>query len=316
MYLERVSSTYKISIIVPVYNVAKYLRKCIESILCQTIKEIEIILVDDGSTDGSSEICDFYAAQDNRIKIIHKNNEGLSCARNDGIEKASASYILFVDSDDWIEPQLCEITYRRAIDSNADLVLFTFSKIQQNRTMIKADPKLNLGPLSEEQALKFTVQFAPAVWLGLYRKDLFNDIRFPQWRYHEDIGTTYRLIHAANSIWFIDYALYNYRSGRQGSIISTPETRDHPDRKVMLERRIYDLCNWGYETLTWNDAMYLLIRYGCKDDGQMTLVNIINRINGYPPEYTIKRKLLLKLIRLSPTLFDAICIVCGRQRMR
>ena len=101
----------KVSVIVPIYKVKPFLRQCIDSIINQTLKDIEIILVDDGSVDGEAEICDEYAIHDKRIKVIHKNNEGLSAARNDGLDQATAPYIMFVDSDDWVEPEFCELPY-------------------------------------------------------------------------------------------------------------------------------------------------------------------------------------------------------------
>lgn len=102
----------KVSVIVPVYNVEPYLRQCLDSIVSQTLKDIEIILIDDGSTDGSGEICDEYKREDHRIRVIHKVNEGLSAARNDGIDASTAPYIMFVDGDDWVEPEFCETPCR------------------------------------------------------------------------------------------------------------------------------------------------------------------------------------------------------------
>ena len=115
----------KVSIIVPVYNISEnILRQCIESTITQTLKEIEIILVDDGSTNNSGLICDEYAKKDNRVKVIHKRNGGLSAARNTGYEKATGRWITFLDSDDWIEPKTCEETYKLGLENSADVVIF------------------------------------------------------------------------------------------------------------------------------------------------------------------------------------------------
>lgn len=303
----------KVSVIVPVYNVADYLRKCIESIIRQTLKEIEIILIDDGATDASGRICDSYAARDSRIKVIHKSNGGLSVARNAGLDAASAPYIMFVDSDDYVEPNFCELPYRRAVETGADLVLFSFCKVLPDGRISKQESKFRSGFLSEFDALRFNFQFAPAIWLGCYRRELFDGIRFPAGKYHEDTGTKHRLIHAADRIFFAADHLYYYRSGRKGSIITTPETRNHIDRREMLFRRINDLCEWGYEPLAWNDAFYLLIRYGCRGDEQKPLTHIVNGIKGYPADFDFKRKALLVVFRLSPVLFDIVCIVLRRQ---
>ena len=116
----------KVSIIIPVYNIPEQnLRKCIESVINQTLEEIEIILVDDGSTDSSGIICDEYATIDNRVKVIHKLNCGLSAARNTGFENAKGEWITFLDSDDWIEPHTCEETYKLGIENDVDIVIFS-----------------------------------------------------------------------------------------------------------------------------------------------------------------------------------------------
>ena len=122
----------KVSVIVPIYNIKQYLPRCIDSIRNQTLKDIEIILIDDGSTDGSSEICDQYAAVDPRVRVLHKENEGLSAARNDGIQMARADYIMFVDGDDWVEPEFCELPYRAAVGNNVDAVSFLHVTVSEN----------------------------------------------------------------------------------------------------------------------------------------------------------------------------------------
>ena len=130
----------KISIIVPVYNTEKYLGVCLDSLISQTYKDIEIICVDDGSTDNSLQILNDYAAKDSRIKILTQKNQGPSVARNLGLEKAKGEYITFVDSDDWVSIDMCEKIYSKAIDTNADLVLFPHSRV--TNTNISLDDRL------------------------------------------------------------------------------------------------------------------------------------------------------------------------------
>ena len=115
-----------ISVIIPIYNVEEFLPKCIDSVLNQTLKNVEIILVDDGSTDNSSIICDEYALLDNRITVIHKKNEGLSASRNIGIDVAKGNYLAFVDSDDWIEESMFEIMYNTIVTNDADMVVCNY----------------------------------------------------------------------------------------------------------------------------------------------------------------------------------------------
>ena len=300
----------KISVIVPVYNVQKYLEKCIDSLINQTLRDIEIILVDDGSTDNSGLICDKYAGKDSRIKVIHKTNEGVSCARNDGTDAATARYILFIDADDWVEPNLCEITYKAAAGNCADLVLYTYNKVYRDGRIIPAEVDLKSGFLTEEEALRFNVFYAPAVWLALYRRELCNEVRFPAGKIHEDFGIAHRYIHAAKSIFLINSPLYYYRIGRPGSIDT--ESRHHPDMREMLLRRADDLCSWGYEDFAWNDVLYVLVRYGSKNDNQEQVLDIVK--NKQPPEYlSRKRKVLCSLLRTSPVLFDAVCIASGKR---
>ena len=118
----------KISVIIPVYNAEQYLRKCLDSVVSQTFRDIEIICVDDGSTDGSGAILDEYAAKDNRIVVIHQANAGVAAARNTGLKSAQGEYLAFLDSDDAYNPQLCELAYNRACQSGADIVKFLYAR--------------------------------------------------------------------------------------------------------------------------------------------------------------------------------------------
>lgn len=297
----------KISIIVPVYNVASFLCQCIDSLLMQSLKDIEIILVDDGSNDGSGEICNEYATIDNRIKVLHKTNGGLSSARNDGIRISTAPYIMFVDSDDWVAPDFSEKPFIAATQYNAELTLFSYSRIINNR-VYPQNPPFRTGMLNKDDAFQFNTCFAPAVWLGLYRRELFTDICFPDEKIHEDYGTTHRLIHAANSVFFLNENLYNYRIGRPGSIDTEVETRNHPDMREMRLRRIADLTEWGYAELANNDAMYLLIRYGCT--GKERLIEMATLRS---PSSRWQKKILRRILCASPAVFDAVCIAAGKR---
>ena len=147
-----------VSIIVPVYNVEKYLERCLDSLINQTLKDIEIILVDDGSTDDSGNICDKYAKKDKRIKVIHKENGGLSDARNIGLSIANGRYLQFVDSDDFIHKQMIEILYNTIINNNADISICDFDKVYEN-TKIKYNTK--------EISLNFTLDTLNIIILNI-----------------------------------------------------------------------------------------------------------------------------------------------------
>lgn len=211
-----------ISVIVPVYNVEKYLSQCIKSILNQTYTNLELILVDDGSTDNSGKICDEFSSFDNRVRVIHKINGGLSSARNVGIESAGGDYYSFIDSDDYVENTFLECLYKKIVQENADICECSFFRLRRNR-MIKErlfdyeilDPETAVRRLLATPYESFIV-----IWNKLYRKELFDKIRFPEGKLHEDEYTTYKLIYESNKIVYVNMNLYIYRV-RDDSIMNS-----------------------------------------------------------------------------------------------
>jgi len=207
-----------ISIIVPVYKSEKYLKKCIDSILNQTYKNIEIILVNDGCPDKSGKICDDYAEKEKRIKIIHKENGGLSDARNKGIELASGKYIGFVDSDDYIEKNMYETLYNMIKTNNADISICSFylenenDKIEnmKNKFKCEEETKLILNKIQVLKELLTNPKIQNYAWDKLYKKELFKDIRFPIGRSFEDINVMYRLFDKVNKVVYTDVPKYHY----------------------------------------------------------------------------------------------------------
>lgn len=211
-----------ISVIIPVFNVEKYLINCIESVISQTYKRIEIILVNDGSTDNSGNICDKYEKKDSRIKVIHKENGGLSDARNFGIENSNGQYITFIDSDDDIENYYIEYLYNLLLKYKTKMSIAAY-------TIISKDKKINIGQgydeklLSTEECLNRILSekgFTISSCAKLYNKDLFNDIRFPKGKLNEDNGTTYKLILKCDEIAYGDKSIYNYYK-RENSIMTS-----------------------------------------------------------------------------------------------
>lgn len=204
-----------ISVIVPVYNVEPYLRECIESILGQTYRDFELILVDDGSPDNCGAICDEYAARDPRIRVIHQENGGLSAARNAGLDVAKGEYVAFVDSDDLLHPEYLNYLMRGIAESQADISLVGFLKFSKERPFPMQIPyavksvKDGLGAcrmLYTDEAVIYTIACGK-----IYRAALFADIRYPVGRIHEDEATTYKLLYEANKVVEIDARLYGYR---------------------------------------------------------------------------------------------------------
>jgi glycosyltransferase involved in cell wall biosynthesis len=197
------NSSDLISVIVPVYKVEDYLRRCIVSILNQTYSNIEIILVDDGSPDSSGDICDDYEKKDPRVKVIHKKNGGLSDARNAGIDIAKGKYTTFLDSDDWIAYDYIETLYDLLVRNGADISVCNFIRTETEIIEITGVAK-DIYEFSNIQALdnlcgKFYEQLTVA-WGKLYRTELFKEIRFPVGKIHEDEFTTYKVLYKAKKI--------------------------------------------------------------------------------------------------------------------
>lgn len=228
----------RISIVVPVYNVEKYISKCIESIIEQTYTNLEIILVDDGSTDISGKICDEYAIQDDRIKVIHKKNGGISDARNAGIIISNGKYIAFVDSDDYIDRCFIEKLYNACIDFNCDISICEFTRVKGNNALVENDYETYTAQLydKKQECKKMNSVVSIVVWNKLYRKDLFDDIKFPVGRGNEDLATSYKLMYKANKVIIINSKLYYYRM-RENSITRMEYSIHNLDELLAIEER-------------------------------------------------------------------------------
>lgn len=229
-----------ISVIVPIYKVEKYLKQCIDSIIDQTYNNIEIILVDDGSPDCSGEICDEYAKKDERIKVIHKKNGGLSDARNKGINEATGKYIAFIDSDDYIEPCYLEKLYHAIKKNGTKIAQCNIQKVDESNTVIETigdkiksekDGKIMIKELYDNKWENIVV------WNKLYVKQLFDNIRFPVGKLHEDEYTTYKVLYDIEKISIIPECLYCYRQ-RKESIIGKKFTLNRLDILEALEERL------------------------------------------------------------------------------
>lgn len=197
-----------ISVIVPVYNVEPYLRKCLDSIVGQTYDNLEILIIDDGSTDGSGRICDEYS-KDDRVKVFHTQNFGLSAARNRGLDEAKGEWIGFVDSDDWIEPDMYEVLMDRALETRADVIecgiyLEYKDNTEEDR---REDSKLTA---KEAIAALLDWKLSDTVWNKLWRRECYEHLRFPENRVFEEIATTYKVFMEADGISTIFSSKYHY----------------------------------------------------------------------------------------------------------
>lgn len=218
-----------ISIIVPVYKVEPYLHKCVDSILAQTYQNLEIILVDDGSPDNCGAICDEYAAKDSRVKVIHKENGGLSDARNAGLDICTGEYIAFVDSDDWIEPHMYQRLYELIQQFDADIAYGGISNDieQDGQTYAQSVSDYGNTPFCEGKidTMKRFFRTSCAAWDKLYKAHLFAQIRFPVGEINEDEAIILQLLDQCNTICFTNEICYHYiKRINSGSITMAPFT--------------------------------------------------------------------------------------------
>ncbi|MBV4417258.1 glycosyltransferase [Clostridium tyrobutyricum] len=206
----------KITVIVPIYNVEKYLHKCIQSIINQTYPHLEIILVDDGSPDNCGSICDDYSLKDDRIKVIHKENGGLSDARDVGLDNATGDYVSFIDSDDYISKEFYEVLINLIIKYNADIAQCEFLEIYEDYTYneVKIYIDQNINILNNIEALNnlFNENYVNTVvvWNKIYKRELFKNIRYPKGKVHEDEYTTYKLLFNAEKVVLTSKKMYYY----------------------------------------------------------------------------------------------------------
>ena len=200
-----------ISIIVPIYNVEAYLKRCIDSILNQTYSNIEVILVDDGSTDRGGVICDLYCLQNANVKVIHQKNQGLSAARNTGIEASTGEWICFVDSDDYIEENMLEILHRTSVEDLSDMVICGFVRCDDEDHIIKVK-SFERQCINSFQALErgMAESLFSVAWNKLVRRRCLGEIRFPKGKIYEDEFTTYRIIDRCETISLVDREFYHY----------------------------------------------------------------------------------------------------------
>lgn len=217
-----------ISVIVPVYNMEQYLERCINSIKKQSYSNLEIILVDDGSTDHSADMCDTYAQEDQRIKVIHKVNGGLSEARNAGLAIATGTYIGYVDSDDWIEPQMYQKMYEACIENEAQVAVCRYAKVYSDETIRGGNHKTTV--FERDSILKVYLSdnsdyiVYNSVWSKLFAREIIVGEIFPVGKNSEDIMYTTRAFCKVTKAVYVDECLYNYVLDREGSIMNVNRT--------------------------------------------------------------------------------------------
>ena len=274
-----------ISVVVPVYNVEKYVEQCVHSIINQKYKNLEIIVVDDGSTDSSGRLCDEMLALDKRIKVIHKENGGLADARNVGIEHANGNLIGFVDSDDYIHPDFYEELYNLMEKEETDIAECQFLRVdvenieRVQEIIDEANSRLEYQATTQDNISALRNLYGPrlqpyikkvVVWNKLYKKSLFDDVRFPVGKLHEDEFTTYKILYNCKNIVSTNRIMHAYMQ-TQNSIM----------RKTIKQQRIDDNLK-AYEEAA----------------------NFFNKINNQELEHKVLRRYLENCIELAGKVFN------------
>lgn len=301
-----------ISIIIPVYNVEQYVAQCLDSVLSQTSDDYEVIIVDDGSTDKSGEICDNYANQNERIHVFHKTNGGLSDARNFGIDNSTGEYLMFVDSDDWIDKNSIFEFSRIITDKHPDVIISTLVEVYDNHNVIKDKSFISYldEELTKQRAIKWIMTISETTWPAqkmVVSRKLINKykLRFLKGRIYEDIDWTSRVCYVANTYEGFGLPWYYLRMTREGSITNTISPRrisdaieigkihykifkDHPSKKTNL---IFGrIIGSVYSKL-------VLLKYCDKEDLDKIEIQIKQNLDMFAYAPTPKHKLFYILMR-------------------
>ena len=234
-----------ISIIVPVYNVERYLDRCIQSILVQSFKKFELVLINDGSTDNSLKICQKYREEDNRIVLISQPNKGLSAARNTGLENIHGEYVCFIDSDDFVEKNYLRSLYNNLEKNKADISIceyFLTDEKGKKLSVEKLNEPENISILSGKNTFNYFYKdnYVPNVvaWNKLYKRSIFKKLRYKEGHYFEDEFIALPLFYTAKKVSFVRKPLYNYVQ-RSGSIMNSSWTlKKYQDQQLMYQERI------------------------------------------------------------------------------
>jgi glycosyltransferase involved in cell wall biosynthesis len=265
-----------ISIIVPVYNTEPFLKKSLDSILTQTFKDFEVLIVNDGSTDNSGDICDEYALKDKRVKVIHKKNGGLSSARNAGLRIARGEFLSFLDSDDYIDKDMLKVMYTLCRETNSDISICKFSR--EVNGLLEREPYNDecILEMNNDEALRHLfkgVLFRFSVCNKLFKKSCFDDIIFPEGRIHEDLSTTYKLFSKSNKAVYTSYQGYVYVK-REESILTSKYNKKRLDAFLGWKEILFFMST-NYPNL--NNEFFSCFAFGSVDNIHSILNQVENR---------------------------------------
>ena len=295
-----------VSIIIPIYKVEQYLIDCIQSVCSQTYKNIEIILVDDGSPDNCGKICDDYAKRDKRISVIHKENGGLSDARNKGIDIARGDYITFVDSDDYVETTFIEELYNAIEKNNSDISICNINVVDENGKKISnlgfkdniiVDGKQILKEICEQKNIVESI----VAWNKMYSSKFFKQYKYPVGKIHEDEFLTYKILYQTKRVSVINKYLYNYRKNNQ-SIVGKEFNQQRLDLLEALSERLEFYKNNKedyFYLMTLKIYLNQLIEYYIKtkkyiQNSKIILQDLKNKYNIIYKEYIMMKDISVK----------------------
>jgi glycosyltransferase involved in cell wall biosynthesis len=235
-----------LTVIIPVYNVKPYLGRCLDSVVNQTYRNLDIILVDDGSTDGSGELCDDYQKKDSRLWVIHQENKGLSEARNAGLARARGDLLAFVDSDDWLAPDAYTVAVSAHLDTRADISVFGYYKVYEHKKkMEKPDFFIRPMVLTKQDAVHELIlndRINNYAWNKIYNRNIFDGLSFPPGRIYEDIYIMHKLFLRAEKISVVCARIYYYLQ-RKSSLANSRSLNNELKRSNAYVYRFYDLRN-------------------------------------------------------------------------
>lgn len=313
----------EISIIVPVYQVEKYIRQCIDSILAQTFTDFELIIVDDGSKDNSGKICDEYAEKDKRIRVIHKENDGLSGARNKGLDNASGNYFMFVDGDDYISPDMAECLYKKISEAKADIAACNYRYIFEDgkkdfSTENKAEV-INANEIFYNRKNERNYGFWTVAWNKLYKREKFKSLRFRFGKYHEDEFWANDIYQMDIKAVTVSESLYYYRQ-RVNSIMGNKNIRkcfdiiEAFDERINVYLKEEKYSDQAYKVLIYsleylNESKKLIKNEEDKEqfiDKEQKIKNIIKKLKKR--KLSKIQKVSLVIIGINPCLVFSIAI--------
>lgn len=309
----------KVSIIIPVYNVEKYIHRCINSVLSQTYTNWEAILIDDGSLDNCPQICDDYASRDTRFKVIHKHNGGLSSARNAGLDIISGEYLMFLDSDDFIHCETLMDICLLAEYEDADIVQFSYIRGKSNKFPL-INKCSNFKVFDNRNIFYSRVQ--KIILCGkLYKSNIWKNIRMPIGKINEDDATTWKLYYKSTKIVYINTPYYYYYEnpdsimGRQKKEIKLDFIDAYNERIIFFENKndklLTDLSRWRF-------CLPLMISYAVGNVKRSDLPIILDLFRKNVgnviscPKVPFAHKVILSMFRICPSLYRHFFVLCGK----